>query len=185
MLGNDERAGNGGGTPCGEYRTVNGADIIGAEQVGQEGRDGREPTAIHGEDEKETGFEKQPFSARSETRNEQEEHELQCEEDEVGVAAPNEIGTGRPDETAASVEEADDGHHAAGREWRFLKEVLHHGRGLRQNADACGYVDEQDAPQQIELGRADGLVAVDAVMGDEFGDGRIPLIFDCTTRLPA
>ena len=51
----------------------------------------------------------------------------------------------------------------------LVKHVLHHRRGLRQDADAGGDVDEEDAPQQIELHGADRLVSRDAAVGDHRG----------------
>ena len=51
-------------------------------------------------------------------------------------------------------------------ERRALEHVLHHRRGLRQDADARRDIDEEDAPQQIELRRADRVVAADTALRD-------------------
>ena len=49
---------------------------------------------------------------------------------------------------------------------RAMKHVLHHRRRLGEDADAGGDVDEQDAPEQIELARLHSVIAADADVGD-------------------
>jgi len=47
-----------------------------------------------------------------------------------------------------------------------MKHVLHHRRRLGQDADPGGDVDEQDAPQQVELSCLNGVIPADADVRD-------------------
>ena len=75
-LRDDGRARHGGGAPRGQERAVNGADVLGAEDVREKRRDGGEPAAVHREYGEEAGFKHRPAPGGGQPRNQQEENQL-------------------------------------------------------------------------------------------------------------
>src|ERR1700751_3550632 len=78
---------DGSSTPGGEQGTVDRTDVLRAEDVREEGGDGRETAAVHGEDGEQGDLEEEPLARGAETGHKQEEDKLEREEDEIGIAA--------------------------------------------------------------------------------------------------
>ena len=142
----DHWTGDRGGAPRGEQDTVNRAHVFGSEHIRKERRDGREAATIHGEDHEQSRFEDDPLASAGQTGDQQKQDHLRDEKSKVGIAAANIVRKGCPDESPAGVEQADERDHSGGLERSFPEHVLHHRRGLRENADAGRHVDKQNAP---------------------------------------
>src|ERR1700744_2570255 len=92
---------------------MNCSDIFRTEDVGQKCGDGREASAIHGEDGEHRDLEEYPLATRTETGHEQKQDELKREEDEICIAAAEKIGCGGPQEAAARIEHTDKGNDSS------------------------------------------------------------------------
>src|ERR1700722_7687938 len=145
---------------------MNGADILRSEHVRQKCRNGREAAAVHGEDHEKSRLENYPFTSTCQAWNEEKQVDLNDKEHDVCVAAANKVREGCPKESAAGVEQTDDRDYCRGLKRSLLEHVLHHRRGLRQNADTSRHVDEQNAPQQVELHRPERFVPRKLATGD-------------------
>ena len=91
------------------------------------------------------------------------------EEDHVGGLASDEVGDAGPEEASEHVEKAEDTDEAGSGDGGdvAVKEILNHGRGLFEDADAGGHVQAEDQPQEPELRRAEGGVDLDVMRGDK------------------
>jgi len=170
---NDERPDDAGGAPGGEDTTVDGADIDAAEEVLEVGGNGRESATVHADedagDDDEEGQDVDGWK-------EEVEDSAKNEEDHVGRLATDEVGERGPDEAATHIEEREEADEASGSKDGDLtaEEVLEHGSGGLEDADASGDVEGKDEPEEPELRCRHGGVHGDIVFGDHGGlvDGR-------------
>jgi hypothetical protein len=169
----DERSDDTGGGPGGEEAAVNGGDVEAAEEIFEIGGDGGEASAVHGDDDGGDADEERDGVEMVLTGEGKEEVEdgPENEEDEVGCFASDEVGDGGPEKASGHVEDAEQADEADGgsRTDSSFEEVLDHGCGLLEDADAGGDVDEEHDPEEPELRGLPGLVDGDVVGGDESG----------------
>jgi hypothetical protein len=78
---------------------MNRADVLGAEDVGEKRRHGREPAAVHREDGEQAASNSDPLRRAGQPGNQKKEPELRDEEHQIGVAAPDVIRARRPEES--------------------------------------------------------------------------------------
>ena len=165
------RAEDAGHRPGGKQQAVNGADITRAEHVSQISRDSREAAAVHADDDQEADHEAGHAADRSRMRHSAVQDEAEHHEYEIGVLAPDIIRRGRPEETAAHVEQAhqaDETRRCDDRD--FAREhLLAHRGGLAEHADAGGHVEAKHPPDQPELRRFQRVIDIDVVRRDQLG----------------
>src|ERR1051325_1817260 len=90
---------------------MDGAEILGAEDVGEESWNGCKTTAVHGEDQKKACEEQRPISRGRQCRNPQEHEKLNDEKYGIGIPPSDIVGSRGPQKSSAGIEQADDRHN--------------------------------------------------------------------------
>ena len=197
----DLRTDDTGGRPCGQQTAMDGADELGPEDVGEVGRHGGEPAAIHRQDDAEGADEQSLRSDVSEGWCRRVERDPKAEEGEVRRFAADLVRHRRPEEPATDVEQGQQADEAGGDPGDRLQLVaaelavnqarhadqlsgedfLEHRRGHRQHRNACGDVEEQHGPDHPE---GAGLVRVIEVHGPRRDERALVLGGRPALRLP-
>ena len=182
----DHRADDARRRPGGQQPPVNGANKLRAEDIGEIGRDGGEPAAIHRGDEAEGGREYAEHAERRQGRGRCIAEEAEREEGEIGDLPPDLVRQRRPEEAPGDVEQREqpDKRRADQRRLCLLRVVeltkahrriaeqpaaeglLQHRRGHADNADARAHVEAEHPPDQPELRGLVRILERDITGGD-------------------
>ncbi|MNJ53211.1 hypothetical protein D3C77_485910 [compost metagenome] len=106
QVGNQHRPQHAGRGPGGQKTTVNGANHLRAEQVGQIRRYGSEAAAVHRQDDAKRRHKQGNVAQVAHVRHQCIQGNAQGEEGKIGVLAPDIVGERGPEKPPANVEQA-------------------------------------------------------------------------------
>src|ERR687893_1146000 len=136
--------------PGRQHQAVVRPDVRRAEVVGVEGRHRPEAATVAGDyDEGDHGQQE----VHADQRQHEEEHGLQDEHDQEDPLAAYGIGKPGPEEPPQGVPDRDYADQAGGDRRADAGYLLRHRRGLRDQGDAGGHVQEEERPQRVPLPR--------------------------------
>src|SRR5215210_1376075 len=147
-VGDQERSEHAAEAPGGQHQAVDLPDVRGTEVVGGEGRHRPETAAVAGDyDERQDGEQE----VHADQRQQEEEHGLQEEHREEDPLPAYRVRQPGPPESSEGVGHRDDADQAGGNCRVDAGDLLRHRRGLHDDRDAGGDVQEQQRPERVPL----------------------------------